>query len=194
MPRADETIAVVIIAGGKATRFPKKLEADAGGLPLLVRVYRNVCSIGPVYVSANRSFPPQIDAALACPVIIDRWPERGPLGGLYSALEAVREARAFVVAGDAPLVDARTAAELALHWEPGIEAVVPVNAAGRLEPLCALYDRMAVLNAAPAILRESSGGVASLVERIRSKRVRLSDERVFTNVNTPAQRDAFLKV
>jgi molybdopterin-guanine dinucleotide biosynthesis protein A len=193
MPAANDKIAVVIVAGGKATRLPGKLEIDAGGKPLLLRVYENVKSIGPVYVSANRSFAPEIDAALECPVVIDRWPDRGPLAGLYSALAAVREERVFAVAGDAPFVDARTVLELARHWEPGIQAVIPVNAAGRLEPLCALYDRMAVVNAAPAILRESSGGVALLVERLRSKRIRLPDERVFANVNTPAERRAYLK-
>jgi molybdopterin-guanine dinucleotide biosynthesis protein A len=193
MSAPDGAIAVVIVAGGEASRLPGKLELDARGMPLLLRVYENVRSAGPVYVSANRSFPPEIDAALDCSVIIDRWLGRGPLAGIYSALGAVRESRVFVVAGDAPFVDAQTAAELARHWEDRIEAVVPVNAAGRLEPLCALYDRMAVLAAAPAILREGSGGVASLVERLRSKRVRLADERVFANVNTPAERHAYLK-
>lgn len=190
----DAGLAVVILAGGEATRLPGKLELDAGGVPLIVRVFQNVRAAGPVYVSASRSFPPQIDRALECPIVIDRWPRRGPLAGLFSAFEAVREPRVFVVAADAPFVDARTAAELARLWEPGIEAVVPVNAQGRLEPLCALYDRTAFLAAAGAVLREGSGGVASLVERLRAKRVRLSDERVFANVNTAADRRAFLEV
>lgn len=194
MPPNDSALAVVILAGGEATRLPGKLELDAGGIPLIVRVFRNVRAAGPVYVSASRSFPPEIDRALECPIVIDRWPRRGPLAGLFSAFEAVKEPRVFAVAADAPFVDARTAGELARLWEPGIEAVVPVNAQGRLEPLCALYDRTAFLAAAGTVLREGSGGVASLVERLRAKRVRLSDERVFMNVNTAADRRALLEV
>ncbi len=185
--------AVVILAGGRASRLPGKLELDAGGVPLILRVYQNLAGAGPVYISASRSFPREIDMALDCPVIIDRWPHRGPLAGLYCAFEYVTQPRVFVVAGDAPFVTQAVAAQLEAHWEAGTQAVVPVNAAGRLEPLCALYDRVAFLQAASGILAHGSGGVAAVVERLRARRVRLSDERVFANVNTPADRRAFLQ-
>lgn len=194
MDRPNEAIGVVILAGGEASRLPGKLELDAGGIPLLLRVYRNVRQIGPVYVSAAGGFPEQIDRALECPVILDRWPRRGPLAALYSALEFVRERRVFVVAGDAPFVDSATAAELAAAWEAGIAAVVPVNVQGRLEPLCALYDRAALLEAARTVLAGGSGGVAAAVERLPGKRVRLSNERVFANVNTEDDRRTVLGV
>lgn len=185
--------AAVILAGGQASRLPGKLELDAGGVPLLVRVYRNVREIGPVYVSAAGGFPKPIDAALECPIVVDRWPRRGPLAALYGVLGAVRERRVFVVAGDAPFVGAATAVELDAAWEPHTRAVVPVNPQGHLEPLCALYDRIALLDAARAALLAGSGAVAAAVERLGAKRVRLSNERVFANVNTAADR-TILKV
>lgn len=185
MPTAESPIGVVILAGGEALRLPGKLQLDTGGVPLVVRVYRNVRAIGPVYVSANGGFPPEIDAALVCPIIVDRWPRKGPLGGLYSVLDQVREPRVFVVSGDAPFVDASVAQELSAAWEPGLHAVVPVNRHGHLEPLCALYERAALLDAARSGLATGSGGVAAAVEHLSYKRVRLSNERVFTNVNTP---------
>ncbi len=194
MPCADPPTAVVILAGGGASRLPGKLELDAGGVPLVVRVFKNVRAVGPVYVSAAGTFPEQIDRALECPIVVDRWPRRGPLAALYHTLAYVREPRVFVVAADAPLVDARVAAELASAWEPGTQAVVPVNAERRLEPLCALYDRAALLDAARAVLERRSGGVAAAVERLpAAKRVRLSNERVFANVNTATDR-RYLKV
>jgi molybdenum cofactor guanylyltransferase len=183
-PDLNLSLGVVLLAGGEASRLPGKLELDAGGTPLILRVYGNVRTAGPVYVSANRSFPPNIDMALDCPIIIDRWTRKGPLSGLYSALECVREPYVFLVAADAPNVHAGVVEELASHWAPGMQAVVPVNAAGRLEPLCALYERAAFLTVAGPILRNGSGGVAAVVERLNAKRVRLSDERVFQNVNT----------
>ncbi len=194
MRSADERTGVVILAGGMATRLPGKLQIDAGGVPLLVRVYRNVRQVGPVYVSAAGGFPAGIDRELECPIVVDRWPRRGPLAGLYSTLVHVREPRVFVVAGDAPFVDGAVAEELAAAWEAGIQAVVPVNREGRLEPLCALYDRAALLEAAGAILESGSGGVACAVERLSAKRVRLSNERVLANVNTAADCLAFLGV
>ncbi len=191
-PGPEAGTGVVILAGGEATRLPGKLELDAGGLPLILRVLQNVRAAGPVYVSANRSFPPEIDMALHCPIVIDRLPGRGPLSGLLSTLPYVREPWVFVAAGDAPGISAAVAAELSAAWEPGDEAIVPQNAAGRLEPLCALYDRTAFLEAGQAVLR-ASGGVAAVVEHLQAKRVRLSDERVFASVNTPADRRALLE-
>lgn len=190
----DDRLAVVILAGGESTRFPGKLESDAGGVPLLVRVYRNVRDAGTVVISANRAFPPEIDAELTCPVVVDRNPGRGPLGGLVSAFEYVRAPRVFVAAGDAPFIDASCVRALLEQWEPGIQAVVPVNVAGRLEPLCALYDRAAFLTAGAAVLAAGSGGPAAVAERLLSKRVRLSDERVFANVNTASDRRALFRV
>lgn len=192
-PGPEAGTGVVILAGGEATRLPGKLELDAGGLPLILRVLQNVRNAGPVYVSANRSFPSEIDMALHCPIVVDRHPGRGPLSGLLSTLPYVREPWVFVTAGDAPHVSAAVVAELAAAWEPGIEAVVPQNAAGKLEPLCALYERGALLEAGPAVLR-ASGGVAAVVEHLRAKRVRLSDDRVFASVNTPADRRTILEI
>jgi molybdopterin-guanine dinucleotide biosynthesis protein A len=177
MPLTETPTAVIILAGGQASRLPGKLQLDAGGVPLIVRVYRNVRSIGPVYVAAKGSFPREIDGALECPIIVDRWPRKGPLAALYGALGEVREQRVFVVAGDAPFVDESVARELAAAWEPGLQAVVPV---------CALYDRAALLGAAQSVLAGGSGAVAAAVERLAARRVRLSNERVFTNVNTIA--------
>ncbi|HEY9180299.1 MAG TPA: NTP transferase domain-containing protein, partial [Candidatus Baltobacteraceae bacterium] len=99
----------------------------------------------------------------------------------------------FAVAADAPFVEGATAGELAAAWEPRTRAVVPVNPQGYLEPLCALYDRAALLDAARAALAAGSGAVAAAVERLEPKRVRLSNERVFANVNTAADR-TLLKV
>jgi molybdopterin-guanine dinucleotide biosynthesis protein A len=188
MPSADEPIGVVILAGGEASRLPGKLELDAGGVPLVVRVYLNVRSAGPVYVSAAGGFPAEIDAALECPIVLDRWPKRGPLAALYGILPHVREQRVFVVAADAPFVGAAMAEFLRGQWQAGIQAVVPLNPAGVLEPLCALYDRAALLEAAREVLAAGSGGVASAVERLHAKRVRVPNERVFANVNTAADR------
>jgi molybdopterin-guanine dinucleotide biosynthesis protein A len=100
----------------------------------------------------------------------------------------VREPYVFAVAGDAPFVDASVARELARAWEPQLQAVVPVNSAGLLEPLCALYERAALLDVAGLLLAEGSGSVAAAVERLATRRVRLSNERVLANVNTPSDR------
>ncbi len=191
MQPAADNVAVVILAGGQATRFPGKLESDAGGVPLLLRVYRNVRSMGPVYVSANAPFGEQIVRELDCPIVADSRPGRGPLGGLVSTFEKIPQTRCFAIAGDAPLLNCAALGELLSAWESGLEAVV-AERDGRLEPLCGLYDRSAFLREGTRELETGSGAVAAVVERLRHRRVQLSDERLLANINTSADRGALL--
>ena len=188
MPHATSDIAICLLAGGRATRFAGKLQSDAGGVPLIVRAYRNVRSVAPVYLCGETHFAPAIDVQLDCPRIADRRPGRGPLEGLVSAFERIAQRRVFALAGDAPFVDAATLDEIERAWRDGDEAVVPVRANGeqmRFEPLCALYDRLAFLREAEAVMSESRA-VADVAAALRTRRISLSDERAFFNINTAA--------
>ncbi len=191
MQPAAADIGVVILAGGAATRFPGKLESDVGGVPLLLRVYRNVRSIGPVYVSANAAFGEKIARELDCPVVPDLQPGRGPLGGIVSTFESVLQPLCFTVAGDAPLVDRSVFDRLLAAWEPQLEAVV-AERNGRLEPLCAIYSRAAFLRGGCSELATGSGAVRAVVERLVHRRVGFPDERALAGINTIAERDALL--
>lgn len=184
--------AVVILAGGDASRFPGKLESDAGGLPLLVRVYRNVRDVGPVFVSANARSE-RLARTLDCTIVTDREPGRGPLGGLVSAFESIPQTRCFVVAGDAPLIDRDTFSELAAAWDDRRDAVI-AERGGRIEPLCAIYRREPFLRAARAELDNGSASVRAVAEKLAHVRVPLHDQRVLASINTPADRAALFGV
>ncbi len=175
--------AIVILAGGMASRLPGKLEREIGGEPLLVRVFERLGGRWPIAIAARGGFPPELDERLACPVVIDRWPGAGPLGALVSAAGALRAPRIFAVAGDLPLIERTALERLDAAWTPQDEAVV-YRHDGRLEPLAALYDRAALLREGFALLREGKGAMQALIERLRS-RIISGDDRWFLNVNTP---------
>lgn len=184
------TIAVVVLAGGEATRFPGKLSADAGDLPLMVRVIRNVSAGRETLLSCKNPLPYEIDLLVDIAVVIDRWPLRGPLSGLISTMSEIRAPWVFAVAGDAPYVDAAFIDLLVTHIQPGDEAIVPRHArAGtpHIEPLAALYDRTAFLREAMPVLQSGNGSLHMTVDRLRTRFVDIGDERVFTNINTPAE-------
>lgn len=186
---------VLILAGGRATRLPGKLETQTpSGKLLVTQVYENVRDAGPVVVSSHGGFSTRLDLDLQCALVIDRLDSRGPLGGVVTALKCMPATLVCIIAGDAPFITSATLSELRSHWQPGLEAVVPVNASGRLEPLCALYARVPMLEAANAALRLGSGAVVAAVELLHIKRVRLADERAFLNVNTPGDRRTLLNL
>jgi molybdopterin-guanine dinucleotide biosynthesis protein A len=174
----------VILAGGRASRFPGKLEAPIGGKPLLAHVYDHFRAIAPVTVAGRATFSPELDELLDCPIVVDRWPDMGPLGGIVSACMEMRAKRVFVVAGDAPSVDSRVLDALANAWQDGDEACVPEHG-GRLEPLAALYDREALLAAAVPALHGDDRSLHGVLARLRVRSVSF-DAHPFLNVNTAA--------
>lgn len=178
-------LGVLILAGGNATRLPGKMEREFRGEPLILRAFRNVQGAGTVYISANRAFPRAIQKKLTCPTLPDRFPGAGPLEAVYSSFRQMGEERVFVMSGDLPFASAATASELLDAWEDDIDGVVPVDADGELQPLCAIYDRARFLQAADDAMASGASSVKSAMVRLRIRRVRLRDDRVLAGVNTP---------
>ena len=182
--RNDRDLAIVILAGGNATRFPGKLEHPFGTTPLLLHVYRNLQGTYPIVVSGRGTPGSELDHALDCPIIVDRWPGRGPLGALLSTAGHVKASRIFAVAGDAPKVTHEVLDALLDDWNDGDEAAVPEHDGG-LEPLAALYDRDALLREGFPIFNEGKGAMHALLDRLSVRRVSLPS-RYFVNINTAA--------
>jgi molybdenum cofactor guanylyltransferase len=197
MPDAPPAVTVIVLAGGEATRLPGKLYMDAGDLPLLVRVYRNAGAGRTTLISCKGALPYEIDLLIDAPTVVDRWPMRGPLSGLLSAMSEVRTPWAFAVAGDAPFVDAALIDTLLARLEPGDEAVVPRRMRdGRLEiePLAALYAREPFLREGLPVLSGGHASMRMVIERLNARFVDIDGERIFANVNTPADYDAVREV
>jgi molybdopterin-guanine dinucleotide biosynthesis protein A len=176
-------IAVVLLAGGEARRFPQKLEQLVDGEPMILRCYRNLRATAlPIYIAGKATFSRDVDALLDAPLLIDRRPGCGPCHAFVSACTAIRAERLFAVAADQPRLDSSVLNRLAAAWEPGDEAVVPHHD-GRIEPLAGLYARSAVLREGPALGK--GGAMHALVDRIATRRVEIEGE-YFYNVNRPS--------
>ncbi len=188
MPDRPE-IGVVILAGGEASRLPGKLALSAGGVPMLVRVYRNVSQGRRTAISCRSNLPPEVDSQLQCLRVLDRWEKRGPLCGLLSTMETLQTPLVFAVAGDAPFVDAAFIERLSATLQRGDEAVVPAHeqrGRKRFEPLAALYDRAAFLREGSQVF-QGEGSLHAVLERLRVREYPIAPEEeiIFTNVNTP---------
>jgi molybdopterin-guanine dinucleotide biosynthesis protein A len=197
MPERTPTVTVIVLAGGEATRLPGKLFMDAGDLPLLVRVYRNVCAGRATIVSCKGALPYEIDMLIDAPAVVDRWPMRGPLSGLLSTMSEARTPWVFAVAGDAPFVDAAFIDRLEARIEPGDEAIVPRRmreGKPTIEPLAALYERDAFLREGLPVLSGGHGKLGMVVDRLKARFIDIDDDRIFANVNTPDEYDAIRNV
>jgi molybdopterin-guanine dinucleotide biosynthesis protein A len=181
----ERATAVVLLAGGKATRFPGKLEYRIDGEALILRCYRNLREAGlPIYVAAGQPFSRDVDAQLDVPRLADRDPDAGPLRAFASACDAIRADRCFAIAADQPYLDASVLRRLMAAWRPHDEAAVPVHD-DQLEPLAALYDRAAVLREDPGLRSDGKTAMHELVGRVAARFVPI-EAKYFYNVNRPS--------
>jgi molybdopterin-guanine dinucleotide biosynthesis protein A len=124
-------------------------------------------------------------------IVPDVYSEWGALGGLHAALDACRKPWAAIVACDLPFVTGELFSRLA-SFSKNFEAIAPVQADGRLQPLCALYRRSACLPRVEELIATGERRPRALLKRVITRFVAASElsdmkgaELFFTNVNTP---------
>jgi molybdopterin-guanine dinucleotide biosynthesis protein A len=130
---------------------------------------------------------------LGLPAIGEAFPGCGPLSGIEAALRHSPFDLNLVVACDMPLLESPALRELtAAALVAGADVCAAVNAAGGLEPLCAVYDRRIL----PAVLQALVQGrfrARDLLAQLTVNTWRASDPRMVTNANCPSDWDTLLR-
>ncbi len=132
----------VILAGGKGRRLNShKPLLDLTGRPLIEDMLEKQTALfSEIMLVVDRDDSPlRVYASEHVRVVTDLVPGKGPLGGVYTALEAARSEFVFVMACDMPFA-CMELARLMMERALGHQAVVPRQ--GQLiEPLFAIYRR-----------------------------------------------------
>jgi molybdopterin-guanine dinucleotide biosynthesis protein A len=128
---------------------------------------------------------PALYGKFSYPVIADRYPGEGPLGGILTALGNTSADWNLIVACDMPGISADFLTRiLEAAEEAGADALLPVGPAARPEPLCAVYHRRA-LDRLEAAFRAGQRKIMAAVAGIHAQRLPVGNMAVFQNVNTP---------
>lgn len=124
-------------------------------------------------------------AALGYPVIADRYPGEGPLGGILTALHQTAAEWNLVVACDMPGLAAGFLNDLLQAAErKSLDILLPETEDGMREPLCAVYhgDALATLE------RAFEAGIRKVTAAFPGLRVEaypVNEVTYFQNLNTP---------
>lgn len=125
---------------------------------------------------------------------LDDGQRRGSIVGLHAALKDSTAELTAVLACDMPFVDGELFKRLVSSILDDVDAVVPVQPDGRLQPLCALYRRGACLPVVEEMLKAGDWKLQNLLSRVRTRSVEFDEirdlgnsELFFLNVNTPEQ-------
>jgi molybdenum cofactor guanylyltransferase len=172
-----------VLVGGRSSRMGRdKALLSWNGCPLAKWV---AIAAAQSAGTATLIGAPERYSDLGFPVIPDLFPGEGPLGGILTALRHSTAEWNLIVACDMPAIDATLLAHLLdAARQSGDDALLPVTAEGRPQPLCAVYRRTCL---APFEMAFSEGTrkVTTALAAVRCARLPMEEVSQFQNVNTP---------
>jgi len=186
-------VGCIVLAGGKGLRLgqDKALEV-IGDRSLLERVVFHLSSLNSniiIVTAFKRSFS-QLIGYPKLKVITDIYPDRGPMGGIYTGLKASDSFYNLVVACDMPFLN-----QALLHYmiqvSVGFDLVVP-RLRDMVEPLHAVYSK-GCLAPIESLLKQDNPNLRQLFTSIKVRYVeaeeidRFDPEHLsFFNINSQA--------
>lgn len=136
------TFSAVILAGGKSSRMGcDKAFLEIAGQTLLARQIGLAHRLGAVEVFISGRVGVDY-SAYGCRVLVDQFPDSGPLGGIESALTEMTSPLLLVLAVDLPEMNAELLRRLAAGAAESFGAIPKL--AGHIEPLAAFYPKAAL--------------------------------------------------
>jgi molybdopterin-guanine dinucleotide biosynthesis protein A len=192
-----------ILIGGRSTRFgsPKALLKLDGRL-LLDRTADTIReALAETRITLVTSGPEQfLGLGTDLPFIFDIYEGRGPWGGLHAALAYARTEWTLVLACDYPFISKGLLKRLVQYITTDLDAVVPIQPDGRVQPLCAFYRVKPCLKIVEDILERNRPAppLRDISESVNTRLVKfeeLSDlpnaANFFHNINTPGDLDSY---
>lgn len=177
-----------ILTGGASSR----MGTDKSQLPIDHQTFAERISETLLKVTNSVTLVGRHTDSSTLPSVPDVYPQWGALGGVQAALTACKREWAIVVACDLPFVTSELFSSLAaLRLDH--EAVVPIQADGRPQPLAALYRVDPCRQVATELIEAGRRRPLDLLEAVKTRWVSFAElrnldqaERFFVNINTPS--------
>nr|MBC7246073.1 molybdenum cofactor guanylyltransferase [Chloroflexota bacterium] len=180
-------VSAVVLAGGKSQRLGMdKAQLKLNGKWLLQQILETLSNLSDdLLVVADKRLE---IAQLSVRVVPDAYPGTGPLGGIYSGLQAMRYERGVVVACDMPFLSLPLLRYMIL-LSADFDAVIP-RILDNTEPLHAIYSK-ACIRPIEDLLQQGELRIAKVFPKIRVRYVTESELSLFDpehlsffNINT----------
>ena len=185
---AAQAFSAILLTGGQSTRMGQdKAALDFHGESLLRHQAGKLRRLGIedlVIAGGDVSLP-------GARTVQDRFPGRGPLGGLHAALECIRNPSALVLPVDTPLVPEALLRELLAAHRGGATVVAAFD---NIEPLIGVYDK-ALAPLCAELLQSGRCSVRRLLAAAGCTTVSYRGEAdLLANCNTPEEYAHILKL
>lgn len=192
MSSRHKMLTVAIIAGGASSRMGRdKAFLELGGLTLIERVIAAGADLGQSETLLITNKPDEY-RHLGLPMHTDIIPDKGSLGGIYTALARATNPAALVLACDMPFVNKALLRFMIAQLDQETDIVVP-RVDGYPQAMHAIY-RKTCLAPIRAQLDENRLKIIRFYDQMRVTYLDEADyapydaeARSFTNLNTPAE-------
>ncbi|MEM6263081.1 MAG: NTP transferase domain-containing protein [Bacteroidota bacterium] len=185
---------ILILAGGHSTRMgTDKAQLTYHGLPQTQWLPQLLQPLGlPIFLSLN---PAQATGKPDTPqVIVDQFPDKGPMGGLLSAHWAYPEVAWVAVAIDWPLLRRKTIEFLMENRKPKCQATCLKHPERKFpEPLLAIYEP-GIFKEMQQAFEQEKLGLIRLLRACHIHTTMVPDPRELLNANSPSERQLALEL
>ena len=131
----------IILAGGRNQRLGRnKALLTIRGKSLIERVIERVKLVSSQTLIVTSQEQLDLSVPLEAKVLVDLYPGKGPLAGIYTGLLASSYLYSVVVACDMPFLNTKLLRYM-IELSPDFDAVVPRLSEGKVEPLHAVYSK-----------------------------------------------------
>jgi len=186
-------ISIILQAGGKSSRMGKdKATIPFLGIPLIERLRDRFDGFGSELLVITNDFSYYKD--LNVPLFQDLIPDRGALGGLYTALSIASQPLLGLIAADMPFANPDLIRyQMKIIRDSNLDAVIPGTEHG-IEPFHAVYRRESCLPLVKEALEKDLWKMISWHDQAQIK-ILPADEIIkitgvdytFLNLNTPEE-------
>ncbi len=192
MTARPDHFSLAIIAGGQSRRMGRdKAFVELAGKPLIEHVIERSADLGQAEVILVTNKPAQF-AHLGLPMYRDILPDKGSLGGIYTALVQAQYPDVLVLACDMPFVNADLLRFMTAQINDETDIVVP-TVDDYPQGLHAIYKKTCI----EPIAEQLAADRLKIIRFYEQMRVRYLDEsdyaafdprgRSFANINTPEE-------
>jgi len=140
-------VTAIILAGGKNLRLGRNKALETiDGKSLIERVVESLEPLANrILIVTSREQPDLSVIKQSARLVVDFYPDRGPLGGIYTGLSTSQSSHSIVVACDMPFLNAKLL-QYMVELCGDFDAVVPRLGERMVEPLHAVYSKSCLDN------------------------------------------------
>lgn len=146
---AKQQTTAIILVGGRSRRmnYQDKMDLKFGDESFLERILSELSVFDQIVISANHNQIEELEkksfliSEEKVRIVEDIYVDIGPLGGIYSVMEAIESKYYFVASCDIPFIKKEQVEELYREMDENTKVIVGTTGE-RVHPLFAIYDRV----------------------------------------------------